>query len=136
MTDSEGVVRTEFDRLPKHIHPAPTADSATVDLFAGPRQVVVLGHVRNGDSRHDLVAEDVRVERAGADRHLHVTLRIERTDAELVTTGPAVHAYRLLVEFSDTVPNEYHITHLDQNGEVQFETMEALMVPPHRVSDH
>ncbi|WP_439026178.1 hypothetical protein [Haloarchaeobius sp. DT45] len=134
MSDNGGIVRTEFELLPKHIHPAPENDSASVDFFAGSRQVTVIGYVLNGDSRHRLVLEDVRVERTGEDRHLRVTLRIERTEPELVTTGPEVHAYRLLVEFPDQLPNEYHITHLDENSDEQFETMEALMVDPATVS--
>ncbi|WP_435318152.1 hypothetical protein [Haloarchaeobius sp. TZWSO28] len=136
MNDSPGIVRTEFDLLPKHVHPEPGEDSASVDFFPGPRQVVVLGHVLNGDSRHELVLEDVHVEQSGDDRHLHVTLQVRRTETELVTTGPTIHAYRVLVEFPEAIPNEYHITHLGENGEPKFETMEALLVSPDRLLDH
>ncbi|WP_435358100.1 hypothetical protein [Haloarchaeobius sp. DFWS5] len=132
MDNGDGIVRTEFTQFPKHVHPVPESDWATVDFVAGPCPVVVIGQAQNGDSRHRFAPGEIRVESRGDDQRLHVTMQIFRDEREgqLVLSGPSVYYYRLVVEFPNRVPNEYVIRHLDEHGDEQYRTFESYMGPP------
>lgn len=132
METDDGIARVEFlDAVPKHRWPEPETDDATVDFDAEDGQIVVLGRVRNGDSRHELVPDDLTLE---TDQRgtLEVTVRIHEDDQEsdLVVGNTETFHYRLLVEFEGSIPGEYVVRHLDENGDRQFEVKEVLMVDP------
>jgi hypothetical protein len=85
------IVAAEFDgRVPKSQQPRPESDWATVDIDAGPRQVVVLGCVLNGDSRHELACRDVSIDDTGELTRLSVTVQLEKHDpeGEVILTAP------------------------------------------------
>ncbi|WP_436926868.1 hypothetical protein [Halosimplex amylolyticum] len=132
METDDGIARVEFlDAVPKHRWPEPETDSATVDFDAGEGQVVVLGVVKNGDSRHELVCDSLtlQTDQRGT---LEATVRIDEDDqdSEIVMGYTEAFHYRLVVEFDDAVPGEYVVRHLDENGDPQFEVQEVLMVEP------
>ncbi|WP_247000358.1 hypothetical protein [Halosolutus gelatinilyticus] len=130
MKVDDRILEAAFTRLPKHRYPEPDEDDAIVDFDAGPHDIVVLGHARNGDSRHHFAPEEVRLGSDGDQETLSVTMRITRNEAEdqLILTGPTVYYYRLRVAFDGPLPEEYEITHLDEDGDAQFEVKEMLMV--------
>jgi hypothetical protein len=127
------IVAAEFDgRVPKSQQPRPESDWATVDIDAGPRQVVVLGCVLNGDSRHELACRDVSIDDTGELTRLSVTVQLEKHDpeGEVILTGPGEFYYRLRVEHEGATPREYRITHLDENGDEQLTANEVLFIKP------
>lgn len=147
MESNNRIARTEFTRLPKHVHPEPDIDWASVDFVAGPHQIAVVGFVRFGPSGgldHDLSLcdvklesdDEVRLESGNSHEKLHVEMCVTKEEHELtlavVRTG--VH-YRVLVEFTDKIPNEYSISHIDENGDTQFEVFEAVMDDPYEYQE-
>jgi hypothetical protein len=132
METDDGIAQVEFlDAVPKHRWPEPESDEATVDFDAEAGQIVVLGVVKNGDSRHDLVCDDLtlKTDQRGT---LEVTVRIDEDDPEsnLVMGYTEAFHYRLLVEFDEALPGEYVVRHVDETGDQQFEVQEVLMVDP------
>ncbi|MFC7139622.1 hypothetical protein ACFQMA_07190 [Halosimplex aquaticum] len=132
MEIDDGIARVEFlDAVPKHRWPESETDDATIDFDAGEGRIVVLGRVKNGDLRHDLVCDSLalQTDQRGT---LEVTIRIDEDDqdSDLVMGNTETFHYRLLVEFDDALPGEYVVRHLDENGDQQFEIKEILMVDP------
>lgn len=131
MGTNNSIVRAEFvDGLPKYVHPEPTDDRATVDFAAGSNQIVILGHVRNGDFRHELTLDEIRLDERSSREELTVELRIREEESEIVMGYTPIFHYRLLVEFDDSIPAEYVIRHFDEEDTKQYEVREILMVDP------
>jgi len=129
MDVDDPIVTADFDgRIPKGQSPRPESDWATVDVDAGPRQVVVLGCVLNGDSRHELACRDIAFRETEAVTRLSIAIEIEEHDPDgaLIMSGPGEYYYRLGIEFEDAIPLEYRIRHFDENGTEQLDAKEIL----------
>jgi hypothetical protein len=100
--------RVEFlGDIPKQRLPQPEGDWATVDFDTKIDQVVILGCVCNGDSRHELTCDSISIEEGGRGK-LVVEIRLISHESELIKgIGKTHFYYRVLVEFSDEIPGEY-----------------------------
>ena len=131
METDESISQVDFlGDIPKQRLPPPEEDWAIIDFDTKIDQVVILGCVCNGDSRHELTCDSISIEEGGRGK-LVVEIRLISHESELIKgIGKTHFYYRVLVEFSDEIPGEYVIKHFDGNSALQYEVTEILMADP------
>lgn len=131
------LVEVAFSRPAKVAVPPPTEDWAGVDFYPDDDRIVVLGYVRNGDSRHRFAPERVELDASGSDETLRVEVAIiDRSSADQLILGQNPgYAYRIEAAFDARIPEYYEITQFDADGNEQFGVTDVFL-PEQRTQRH